>query len=161
MTVLLCATILPGVALAQSNLPWKNGSAPAAAPQPMGGAKPWQSAPQHGMGQPPMMQEGGMEAPETRELDDRKLNSLAKEYYAISTKSKTAVAKLTALQKRVKDFHKALDSRMYEVHDLVADVKKLEGRIAAAKKKAIAAQTPEQKADDVAKKAVEAVTKTQ
>lgn len=96
----------------------------------------------------------------TRELDDRKLNSLASAYYDISSKSKTAVARYTALQKQAKDFHKALDSRAYDVHDVVTDLTKLEGRIAASKKAAIAAQAPDAaKASDAAKKALETVNK--
>lgn len=122
------------------DLPWlnKQNSTPAAQSS---GALPWENSAAKPVNTAPQMMQPAMEDPQTRELDDRKLNTLAEDYYAISSKSSVAVSQYTKLQKRVKDFRKALESRGYDAKDIIADVSKLEARIAAAKKKAQAVVT--------------------
>lgn len=127
------------VAAVAEDLPWLKKQDAAPAPmQKSGGALPWENSASQA---PVKMAPQTMEAPQTRELDDRKLNALAEDYYAILEKNSISVSQLTTLQKQVKDFHKALDGRTYDAHDIIADVSKLEERIAAAKKKAVAAVT--------------------
>ena len=112
-----------------------------------------------------------MEGPETREQDDRKLNAMAQDYYAIKPTSKNAVSKLTTLQRRAADFHKVLNGRAYDAHDISTDLGKLEVRIASAKKKALAANqatqsvantkptTAQKNADDAAQEALATIKK--
>lgn len=174
MRVVLLAALLCGSFISSASaetLPWLNKATTTqkAATQNSGNTLPWQntgpSAPAPVNTMPPaMMEQPVMEDPQTRQLDDRKLNSLATDYYAISTKSPTAERRLGTLQKQVTAFRKVLEGRAYGARDLISDAKKLEGRIAAAKKKAQAenpgiAATAQAKADAVAAKAMETVKK--
>ncbi len=158
LAVLVAGVMMPGLAQAE-NLPWLNqspGAAPqGSAPAPINTAPlPWNSnapmpAPamkaghKRSAGKVPVMaaapMQGNVEGPQTRELDDRKLNSIAEDFYAISPTSPNAVAKLGVLQKRAADFKKVLDGRSYGAHDISSDLSRLQVRIADAKKKAAAA----------------------
>lgn len=146
----LACAMLPGIAEAET-LPWLN--MPAAKPPVSAGQGaaqlPWANTPsavKHNampvpMTQPPIASE--VEGPQTREQDDRKLNAIAQDFYEVSPTKQGAVSKYAALQKQAADFRKVLERRSYGAHDILSDLKKMQGRIDAAKKKAQAAAKTE------------------
>ncbi|HEU5048335.1 MAG TPA: hypothetical protein VFT64_10900 [Rickettsiales bacterium] len=77
-------------------------------------------------------------APEngTRDADDRQLNALASEFYAIHSGSRGAQKRLSDLRKRVEAFHETLFDRDYNAMDILRDTEKLERRIAKKQKEA-------------------------
>jgi len=163
VVAVLVTMALPIGAYADENLPWLN--KPAVVSKPAASVLPWENAQPKSVNTVPVIMHKPaavqmvLEDTHTRELDDRKLNALAVEYFDISPTSKNASTKLAALQKRVKDFRKALETRNYDTHDLVADVSGLEARIASAKQKALAAQPPSAKADEAAARAMKTIKK--
>lgn len=98
--------------------------------QPVAAAQPVQAAPA-----PQPVQQA---APEngSRDADDRQLNALASEFYAINPASKGAEKRLHNLSERVGAFHEALFDRDYNAMDILKDTEKLERRIAKKQKEA-------------------------
>ena len=143
LLVSVMLVVAPCAAMADANLPWLNNAAPAPAATTQQ-SLPWQSQPAAAPAAAPVKKLDALppsayvkyEDAELRSKDDRKLNALATDYFDVAASSKGASARYATLLKRAQDLKKVLQGRSYDAKDLVADVTKLEGRIATAKKQA-------------------------
>ena len=94
---------------------------------------PWQKGEQQHHGNnanSPAPQSPSTPQNNNQELDDRRLNELATQFYNIKVKDKGAITKLRKLLGDVKNFSASLDQRSNSAHDVVNDTKNLEHRIA-------------------------------
>jgi len=136
VTALMC--LAPVEQAFSQALPWENGAQPQQMQQPQ---QPPLSQPQGMQPPPPHMHHGNMMAPppapqgDQRSLDDRRLNELGTQYYAIKPMDKNAIGKLKKLQHEVKTFNESLNGRSYNASDIAHDADKLEGKITAQIKK--------------------------
>jgi hypothetical protein len=127
------AVCAPVLASAQA-LPWQNSASPSAAPPPPDTAMPWQNGSSgssshhhHKSSHQAATQPPANAA--NRKVDDRELDKLAARFYGIHSTDKDGVEKLKSLEGKVHKFRTVLPSRGYDATDIIADAKKLEGRI--------------------------------